>query len=78
MVEVSFTMVDDTALKIPMVIQMKGNTMGGGIQSGRSLSLFASFSSSGLGRRAFNTENVLFFTARGKGSYRKGKWEQAV
>lgn len=44
---------------MPMVIQMKGKTFGGGIQSGRRRSLFSSFSVDTLGRRAFNTPNVL-------------------
>lgn len=44
---------------MPMLIQIKGNTFGGGIQSGRRRSLWASFSSATSGRRAFNTENVL-------------------
>lgn len=56
---VSLTMVDETALKTPMVIQMKGNTLGGGIQSGRRRSVLASFSTATFGRRAFRTPNVL-------------------
>ena len=52
-------MVVETALRIPMVIQMKGNTLGGGIQSGRRRSTFASFSFVTAGRRAFKTANVL-------------------
>lgn len=53
------TKVEETALRTPMVIQMKGNTFGGGIQSGRRRSLLASFSTDTFGRRAFNTPNVL-------------------
>lgn len=52
-------MVEETALRTPMVIHMKGNTLGGGIQSGRRRSFIASFSMATLGRRAFRTANVL-------------------
>lgn len=52
-------MVDDTALSTAMVIQMNGNTFGGGIQSGRFLSIWASFSCEGLGLAAFRTAKVL-------------------
>lgn len=53
------TMVVETALRIPMVIQMKGKTLGGGIHSGRRRSTFASFSFATAGRRAFKTAKVL-------------------
>lgn len=52
-------MVVEIALRNPIEIQMKGNTFGGGIHSGRRRSTLASFSLDTDGRRAFNTENVL-------------------
>lgn len=56
---VHLTMVDETALRMPIVIQMTGKTLMGGIQSGRLRSIFASFSVAIFGRRAFSTPNVL-------------------
>lgn len=53
------TIVVEIALKTPILIQMKGKTFGGGIQSGRRRSTLASFSLDTEGRRAFSTENVL-------------------
>ena len=57
--QTALTMVVETALRTPMVIQMKGKTLGGGIHSGRRRSTFASFSFATAGRRAFKTANVL-------------------
>lgn len=53
------TIVEEIALSKPMVIQIKGKTLGGGIHSGRRASFFISLSSDTFGRRAFNGENVL-------------------
>lgn len=51
--------VEEMALRKPMLIQMMGNTLGGGIHCGRRFSALAFSCLFTLGRRAFNSAKVL-------------------